>query len=131
MMFSLFGPKRGDQLDRVERKLDVVLALLKGASPASIPEGMEDFMADIKAQVAELVGKVKEQKTVIDGTAVLLQGLRDQIAQAQGTLDAAGESEASAALGELSKMLAENTEALGKAMAAQTDADDEVHAHGM
>jgi len=88
-------------------------------------------MADIKADLENLVNKVGDQTTVIDSVKTVIDDLHARITAAQGQLDAAGEDEVSAKLGALADALKANTDRLAAAVAENTGAGDEVHAASM
>lgn len=93
---------------------------------------MEELMADIKQQVADLVEKARSQGTVIDSIATIVQSFKDQLAVAQGQLNAGDEAAASATLAEITASFdANTTRLLGIAAAENTGAGDEGHAAGM
>ena len=110
---------------QIDRKLD---KLLRRSNQAT--EEVE-IMTDIRDQVSALVDKVKSQRTVIEGVRTMVEGLRAELAKAKGQLDEAGEQQASQMLSDLDAALSDNTDQLAVATAADTDADDEVHAEGM
>jgi chromosome segregation ATPase len=122
-----------NELAAIKRELSQLTAAISGRSQQSSAniQTMEKAMTDIRSAVDSLASKVEGQRTVIESVTSLLQGLKDQVLQAQGDLDAVGEVDAANKLAELAAAIDANTDKLAKAAASNTDAGDEVHAANM
>lgn len=101
----------------IAEKLSVVIAL-EAANLATETETM--------ASIDELKREVEEQTTVIDGAVAAIAGLKQQVADA---LAGAGVDQAT--IDALTAQIDSQTNKLANAIAANTDAADEVHAGGM
>ena len=134
-MFGDDWPKRVlDELRFIRHELRGVKQALKHISPGSgdgqTTEQELQFMADIREQLSNLATKVEGQTTVIEGAKDMLDALRQAVKDAQGQLNSGDEAAASDTLASLSAAIETNTDKLSKALAANTDADDEVHSSG-
>ncbi len=116
------------ELRGVKQALNVISSPPAGDGSTSTEE--LQFMADIRSQLSDLATKVEGQTTVIQGAKDMLDALRQAVKDAQGQLNAGDEASASETLASLSAAIETNTDKLSKALAANTEADDEVHSSG-
>src|SRR5262245_50561104 len=113
----MFTGKDRRLLQAIADKLDVVIDL-----------SMMDLATEEEtmASVEGLRSEVAELTTVVDSATAAIQGLKQQVADA---LASAGVDQAT--IDEITAQLDAQTKRLAEAIAANTDAGDEVHAGGM
>ena len=106
-----------NQLNRIERKVDRILALDRRTSAAVEREGVQ-IMA-LQDTINQLTADVTAQRTVVDGAITLLNGLTTMIADLKGQVT---DPAAIAALDSLDAAIKSSSTDLANAVAANTPA---------